>query len=93
MRFKLLIGTGCLLILAGLIGFLASSVALAGVRDVPGVARTDAGRLELSPDNPLVAQRQSQAERVLLGSLLTGASGILFLGGGLWVRKHARGQK
>ena len=76
MKVKLFLVLGVILILVSLIAFLASSIALARVREVPGVVVGGPGKLELMSDDPLVKQRENQAQVVLAASLVLGVAGI-----------------
>ena len=81
---------GALLVLAGILGFLASSVALATASKVPDIKTPKGVELTLPPDNPDVVERQRQAESVLFGSLLCGGCGVVIIGIGLWLGKKAK---
>jgi hypothetical protein len=72
---RILLATGLVLLLGGLLGFLAASVALARAQDPPALATELPGRLELDPEDPLVQTRRRQAESVLFGSLLAALAG------------------
>ena len=70
---------GCLFLLAGILGFLASSVMLSSTDEVIGVMSSGPAELKLPEDDPRVAIRQSQAEMVLFGSCIVAAVGIVSL--------------
>lgn len=76
MKAKIFLFAGVILILASLLTFLASSVALARARDVPGVIMEGPGKLELMSYDPLVEKREHQAQLVLAASLVLGFAGI-----------------
>ena len=87
---KLLLVVGVLLLLAGGLGFLASSVALSTANQVPDVKTPKGVEITLPPDDPVVAERKRQAETVLFGSLLCGGCGIVLTGIGLLSRRKAQ---
>ena len=90
MKFNLVIIIGVVLSLAGILGFLASAVALSSVDEISGVKTPEGTELTLDPDDPLVAKRKSQAETVLFGSLLSGVVGLLFIGTGILKKMRSR---
>lgn len=91
MKTRLLIGTGVLLVLMGGLGFLAAAVALARATELPSsIPAAGSGELRLDDNDPLVKERQAQAEGVLWGSLTLGAAGVGALAGGLWSRRQER---
>ncbi len=73
------------LLAGGILGFLASSVMLASVDEVPDVqprATSPDGPtfdIRLSPDDPIVQRRNEQAQTVLFGSLFGVFVGLVIL--------------
>ena len=90
MKSNLVLVAGVVLLLTGVLGFLASAVALASVDEVPNVKTPEGTTLTLNPDNPRVAERKGQAETVLLGSLVCGGSGVFLIGVGVWMKRRTR---
>lgn len=89
MARRLVFAFGVLLLLAGILGFLASAVALATADDPPGIQPSRQGvELTLSPDDPLVIERRIQAEMVLFGSLLCGGIGFVLTGVTVWLGRR-----
>ena len=78
---------GVLLLFAGMLGFLASSVGLATANSAPDVKTPKGVEITLAADDPVVRERQRQAEAFLFGSLLCGACGMVLTGMGVWLRK------
>ena len=89
MTRKLLMGLGVLFLLAGILGFLASAVALANADEVPEVRPPDGVTITLPEDAPRVVERKRQAELVLFGSLLSGGCGVVLLGTGIWLKRRS----
>ncbi len=87
-RFVIIIGM--ILLLAGVAGFLVSSVALATADTPEGVQMPEGMELKMAPDDPRVKQQEEQATTVLFGSLLCGVCGLLVVGTGWWMKKNAR---
>lgn len=90
MRRKVVMAIGLLLLLAGLLGFLASAVALATADEMADIQTPEGVELRLAPDDPKVAERKRQAEVVLFGSFLCGGGGVVLVAIGIWLGSKAR---
>ena len=90
MKANIMLVAGVVLLLAGVLGFLASAVALASVDEVPGVQTPEGITLTLDPDDRRVAERKSQAEMVLFGSFLCGGVGVFLVGTAVWIKRRTR---
>ena len=89
MTRRLLIGLGILLLLAGILGFLASAVVLATADEIPEIKPPDGVTISLPEDDPRVVERKRQAELVLFGSFLGGGLGVVLLGTGYWLQRRS----
>ena len=90
MKANVFLVAGVVLLLTGVLGFLASAVALASVDEVTGVKTSEGTTLTLKPDDPRVAERKGQAETVLFGSLVCGGGGVFLIGTGVWMKRRTR---
>jgi len=86
---KLLLGLGILFLLAGILGFLASAVALATADEVPEIKPPDGVTITLPENDPRTVERKRQAELVLLGSSLSGGGGVVLLGVWFWLKRRS----
>lgn len=86
MKKKNLLIVGVILLLLGVIGFLASSVALASANRAQTISAGDGVEVTLPNDDPAVVQRRKQAESILFPSLFLGILGGVCLVWGLWTK-------
>ena len=85
-----MLSVGAILLFAGVVGFLASAVALADADKLPEIEAPQGITITMLPDEPIVEQRKRQAEGILFASLLGGGVGIFLIVAGVWMRKKAR---
>ena len=90
MKANAMLVAGIVLLLIGVLGFRASAVALASIDEVVGVKTPEGTTLKLNPDDPRVAERKSQAETVLFGSLVCSGGGAFLIGTSVWMKRRTR---
>ena len=88
MTYKLVLIIGGVLMLSGLLGFLAAAVALNNSNKFPGIKSPNGAEITISDDDPIVLERKKQAEFVLFGSLLIGGIGLCMVVGGIYKGKR-----
>lgn len=79
MKKKVLFIVGSILLLLGILGFLASSVQLASANKAVNISAGEGIEVTLPDDDVTVVQRKNQAESVLFPSLFLGVFGCVFI--------------